>query len=112
MESWAIPWGCPFLDHISSSINQHLSPTENMHGGRRREMNAPKLQMHNPLYTILRYIIVVEQRVCYARDTEEDNAGCGEEEGTDIGSLRGLGDGGVNGEEGCFLDHLAVGYKY
>ena len=69
-------------------------------------MNPPKLQMHNPFHAILRYIIVVKQRVSYARDAEEQNAGCGEEEGTEVGSLGGLGDGGVDGEEGCFLDRF------
>lgn len=64
--------------------------------------------MHNPLHAILRHIVVVEERVSYARDAEEQDAGCGEEEGAEVGSLGGLGDGGVDGEEGCFLDRLVV----
>lgn len=65
-------------------------------------MAMPKLQMHHPLDAILRYIVVVEERVRYARDAEEQDAGCGEEEGAEVGSLGGLGDGGVDGDEGRF----------
>ena len=64
--------------------------------------------MHDPLDAVLRYIVVVEQGVSDARDAAEQNAGCGEEEGAEVGSLGGLGDGGVDGEEGCFLDCLVV----
>lgn len=64
--------------------------------------------MHNPLHAILRYIIVVEQRVSYARDAEEQDAGRGEEEATDVGSLGGLREDGVDGKEGCFLDRLVL----
>lgn len=64
-------------------------------------MTIPELQMHHPLHAILRHIVVVEQRVSYARDAEEQDARRGEEEGAEVGSLGGLGDGGVDGEEGC-----------
>ncbi len=67
--------------------------------------------MHDPLHDTLRYIVVVEQRVSYARDAEEQDAGCGEEEGAEVGSLGGFGDGGVDGEEGCFLDRLVVVFR-
>ena len=62
--------------------------------------------MHHPLHAVLRHIVVVKERVCYARDAEEEDAGGGEEKGAEVGSLGGLGDGGVEGEEGCFLDRL------
>ena len=67
--------------------------------------------MHDPLDAILRDIVVVKQRVSYARDAEEQNAGCGEEEGAEVGSLGGFGDGGVDGEEGCFLDRLVGAFR-
>lgn len=60
--------------------------------------------MQNPLYAILRHVVVIEEGVGYARDAEEQDAGCGEEEGAEVGSLGGLGGGGVDGDEGCFLD--------
>ena len=63
--------------------------------------------MYNPLNPILRHIVVVEQRVGYARDAEEQDAGRGEEESAEVGSLGGLGDGGVDGQEGCFLASLS-----
>lgn len=72
------------------------------------KQNAPELQMHDPLHAILRYIVVVEERVRHARDTEEQDAGCGEEEGAEVGSLGGLGDGGMDGDQGCFLVRLVV----
>ena len=62
--------------------------------------------MHHPLHAVLRHIVVVEERVSDARDAEEEDAGGGEEEGAEVGSLGGLGDGGVEGQEGCFLDRL------
>ena len=65
--------------------------------------------MHNPLHAILGNIVVVKERVSYTRDAEEEDAGCGEEEGTEVGSLGGLGDGGVDWEEGCFLDRSVIG---
>ena len=64
--------------------------------------------MHNPLHAILWHIVVVEERVRYARDAEEQEAACGEEEGAEVGSLGRLGYGGVKGEEGCILDRLVV----
>lgn len=87
---------------ISICINKHLRPRNT------RETNAPELQMHHPLHAILRHIVVVEQRVSYARDAEEQDARRGEEEGAEVGSLGGLGDGGVDGEEGCILDRLVI----
>ena len=54
--------------------------------------------MYDPLHAVLRHIIVVEERVGYAGDAEEEDAGCGEEEGAEIGSLGRLGDGGLDGE--------------
>ena len=90
---------------ISSAINQRLHPARPLHQGNR---NAPKLQMHDPLHAVLRHIVVVKQRVGYARDTEEQDARCGEEEGAEIGSLCGFGDGGVDWEESCFLDHSVL----
>lgn len=96
------------LISISNLFSQgkHL---QSLHGGVGREVNlsAPELQMQNPLHAILRHIVVVEERVGYARDAEEEDAGCGEEEGAEVGSLGGLGGGGVDGEEGCFLDGLS-----
>ena len=62
--------------------------------------------MHHPLHAVLRYIVVVEERVGYARDADEEDAGGGEEKGAEVCSLRGLGDGGVEGQESCFLDRL------
>ena len=62
--------------------------------------------MHHPLHAVLRHIIVVEERVGYARDAEEEDTRGGEEEGAEVSSLGGLGDGGVEGQEGCFLDRL------
>lgn len=67
--------------------------------------------MHNALNAVLRHIIVVKQRVGYARNTEEQDARCGEEEGTEVGSLGGFGDGGVEGEEGCFLSRLVIAFR-
>ena len=66
--------------------------------------------MHHPLHAVLRHIVVVEERVGYARDADEEDAGGGEEEGAEVGSLGGLGDGGVEGEEGCFLDRLILSF--
>ena len=77
-----------------------------MGGSEGDKLNAPELQMHDPLHAILWYIIVIEERVSYARDAEEQNAGRREEKGAEVGSLGGLGDSGVEGEEGCFLDHF------
>lgn len=59
--------------------------------------------MHNPLDAILRHVVVVEERVGDARDAEEEDARRGEEEGAEVGSQGGLGDGGVEGEEGRSL---------
>lgn len=59
--------------------------------------------MQDPLHAVLRHIVVVEERVGYARDAEEEDAGRGEEEGAEVGSLGGFGDGGVEGEEGRLL---------
>lgn len=108
MERWAVPWGWPCLYRIVSvSVS---NPRKKLHGSVDETENAPKLQMHHPLDAILRYIVVVEERVRYARDAEEQDAGCGEEEGAEVGSLGGLGDGGVDGDEGRFLDRLVAGF--
>lgn len=65
--------------------------------------------MQDSLHAVLRDIVVVEERVGYARDTEEEDASRGEEEGAEVGSLGRLGDGGVEGEEGCLLG--SVGFS-
>ena len=62
--------------------------------------------MHQPLHAVLRHIVVVKERVGYARDADEEDAGGGEEEGAEVRSLGGFGDSGVEGQEGCFLDRL------
>lgn len=67
-------------------------------------MSAPELQIHDPLHAVLRHVVVVEEGVGYARDAEEEDAGRGEEEGAEVGSQGGLGDGGVDGDEGFVLN--------
>lgn len=67
-------------------------------------MHIPKLQVQDPLHAVLRDIVVVEERIGDARDAEEEDTGRGEEEGAEVGSLGGLGDGGVEGEERRLLD--------
>ena len=62
--------------------------------------------MHDTLHAVLRHIVEVKERIGYARDAEEEDARGGEEEGAEVGSLGGLGDRGVEGQEGCFLDRL------
>ena len=59
--------------------------------------------MQDPLDAVLRDVVVVEERVGYARDAEEQDAGRGEEEGAEVGPLGGLGEGGAEGQEGRFL---------
>lgn len=67
-------------------------------------MHIPKLQVQDPLHAVLRDIVVVEERIGDARDAEEEDTGRGEEEGAEVGSLGGLGYGGVEGEERRLLD--------
>ena len=126
MERGTVPWGWPCLctcrsrsvsngdgksgrGPATSSTTQGKDleiPGHETQKRRRRKIGAPKLQMHDPLHAVLRHIVVVEERVGYARDTEEKDAGGGEEERAEVGSLGGLGDGGVEGQKGCFLDRL------
>lgn len=70
---------------------------------KKKNIHIPKLQVQDPLHAVLRDIVVVEERVGYARDAEEEDAGRGEEESAEVGSLGGLGDGGVEGQEGRLL---------
>ena len=70
---------------------------------RARGRDGPELEMYDSINSHLGDVAEVEDPVGGAGDAEEEEACDGEEGGSKVGFLSGLGDGGLEGDEGCIL---------
>ena len=100
-EGVAIAVGCELWFQLSHSVRKRSCVME-------WEVDGPELEMDDPVNPYLRDVAEVKDPVGGAGDTEEEDAGDGEEGSSKIGFLGRLGDGRLEWNEGCILMIMSI----